>query len=297
MTDNTQPAASELETPATQTTQVEDTQTEQIGEDVNTERELQLENGENTEEVNTEPELADIEYEGKQYKLPPELKDALLRHADYTRKTQEVADFKREAEAIRAEAQAALQTSQEVMEARAAALNLDNTLRQYDGVDWQQYVAQDPMGAQAEWIKYQQLQQQRGQVGEYLTKAQTELSEKAARETETRLRETAQFAQQNLKGWTPELDTKITQFAMTDLGFSPEELRSALNPGVYRTLYLAHIGHQALQKQASPQSQPKAPAAQPLTRVAARTSPPVGLDDRLSQEEWLKRRNAELRRG
>ncbi len=302
MLDNGQTGAPELETPATQTAQADNflPQPEQDGlEETNTDEELQLEGGENQDEdqQQPEPELADVEYEGKQYKLPPELKDALLRTADYTRKTQEVATVRKEAEAIKAEAQAALQVSQEVMEARAAALNLDNSIKQYEGVNWAQLEAEDPIGAMSHWRQYQQLQQQRNQVGEYLNHAQAEMSEKAAQATEARLRETAQFAQKELKGWTPELDTKITQFAMTDLGFTPEELRSSLNPGVYRTLYLAHIGHQALQKQAAPQAQRTAPAAQPLTKVAARTSPPSGLDDRLSQDEWLKRRNAQVGRG
>lgn len=285
--------AEEQAVPATlpqETENASETETEEL-------EQADLQDGETEEAQPVEPELIDIEYEGKAYKLPPELKDALLRTADYTRKTQEVAASRKEVEAKLAEAEATFNTSQEVLEARATALNLDNALKQYESVNWSQLEAEDPIAAMSHWRQFQQLQQQRGQVAEYLNKTQAELSEKAAQATEARLRETAQFAQKELKGWTPELDTKITQFAVTDLGFTPEELRSSLNPGIYRTLYLAHIGHQALQKQATPQAQPKAPAAQPLTKVAARTSPPVGLDDRLSQDEWLKRRNAQVGRG
>ena len=36
--------------------------------------------------------MVEAEYEGKTYKVPKELKDALLRHQDYTQKTQEVAE-------------------------------------------------------------------------------------------------------------------------------------------------------------------------------------------------------------
>jgi hypothetical protein len=301
MTDNTQPVASELASPAPQAAQDDNflPQPEQDGveETEGDEQELSLDGDQEQEEQPLEPELVDVEYEGKPYKLPPELKDAILRQADYTRKTQEVAQVRKDAEARLAEAQATFNTSQEVLEARATALNLDNSLKQYESVNWAQLEAEDPIAAMSHWRQFQQLQQQRGQVGEYLTKTQTELSEKQAQATEARLRETAEFAQKELKGWTPELDAKITQFAVKDLGFSPEELRSSLNPGVYRTIYLAHIGHQALQKQATPQAQRPAPAAQPLTKVAARTSPPVGLDDRLSQAEWLARRNAQVGRG
>ncbi|CCM77119.1 hypothetical protein [Rhizobium mesoamericanum] len=241
-----------------------------------------------------EPELADVEYEGKAYKLPPELKDALLRTADYTRKTQEVAEQRKSVEAKMAEAQANYQTSQEVIEARSVIHSIDSQLKQYENVNWQQFVNEDPMSAQASWIQYQQLQQQRGQVAQYLDKTQADLSEKAKLATENRLRETRAFAEKELTGWTPDLDNKITDFATKELGFERDSLRQQYTPQVYKTLYLAHIGHLALQKQtAAPK--PSAPAAQPLNKVTARANPPPsGLDDRLSADEWLKRRQAQL---
>lgn len=252
------------------------------------------EEGEGEGDEQPELELADVEYEGKAYKLPPELKDALLRAADYTRKTQEVAEQRKTVEAKMAEAQAAYQTSQEVIEARAVAHHIDSQLKQYENVNWNALENEDPMEAMRHWRQFQQLQQQRGQVAQYLDKTQNELSEKAAQETDKRLRETRAFAEKELKGWSPELDNKITEFAIKDLGFTVDSLRGAYSPQVYKTLYLAHLGHIALQKQtAAPK--PSAPAAQPLTKVTTRANPPPsGLDDRLSMDEWTKRRNAQL---
>lgn len=252
------------------------------------------EEGEGEGDEQPELELADVEYEGKAYKLPPELKDALLRTADYTRKTQEVAEQRKTVEAKMAEAQAAYQTSQEVIEARAIVHNIDSQLKQYENVNWQALENEDPMAAMSHWRQFQQLQQQRGQVAQYLDKTQADLSEKAKQATADRLRETRAFAEKELKGWSPDLDNKITEFATKDLGFSVDSLREQYTPQVYRTLYLAHIGHLALQKQtAAPKA--AAPAAQPLTRVTTRANPPPsGLDDRLSADEWLKRRQAQL---
>jgi hypothetical protein len=48
------------------------------------------------------PDEVEVEYEGKTYCLPPELRDALLRQADYTRKTQEVAQARKALEAEKA---------------------------------------------------------------------------------------------------------------------------------------------------------------------------------------------------
>src|SRR5437868_9942337 len=57
-----------------------------------------------------EPEESDeIEHEGRKYQVPKALKPLLLMQADYTRKTQEVAEQRR---AVQAERQALHQTSQ-----------------------------------------------------------------------------------------------------------------------------------------------------------------------------------------
>src|SRR4051812_16462419 len=57
----------------------------------------------NQETGGQEPEEIEVQYGGKSYLLPPELKDALLRQADYTRKTQEVAQARKALEAAQAE--------------------------------------------------------------------------------------------------------------------------------------------------------------------------------------------------
>lgn len=240
-----------------------------------------------------EPELIDTEYEGKTYKIPPELKDALLRTADYTRKTQEVAEQRKAIEARQAEVDKAYQTSQEVIEARAVIHNVDSQLKQYENVNWQQLEAEDPLAAMSHWRNYQMLKDQRGQVAQYLDKTQAEMSEKVAQETDKRLRETRAFAEKEIPGWTPDMDVKIVGFAEKELGFSREQLRAQITPAVYRTLHLAMVGAEAIKRTTTP-PKPAQQVTQPLSKVTARANPVAGLDDRLSADEWLKRRNAQL---
>lgn len=233
-----------------------------------------------------EPELVDVEYEGKVHKLPPELKEALLRHADYTRKTQEVAEQRRAVEAKQAEINASYDVSQEVLQARAAIINIDGALQKYENVDWNRLEAEDPLAAQSHWRQFQQLQQQRGQVAQYLDKTQADLSEKANQATETRLRETRSYAEKELKGWTPELDNKITQFATQELGFTVDDLRAQYTPQVYRTLYLAHLGHQALSQM---QAKPKPAPQKPLETVQAKAAPAARVSpEKMPMEDFAK---------
>jgi hypothetical protein len=237
-----------------------------------------------------QPELVEVDYDGKKLKVPAELKDAFLRQQDYTRKTQEVAEERKAVEARRAEADQAYQTSQEVIEARAIIHNVDSQLKQYENVNWQQLEDQDPMAAMSHWRQFQMLKEQRGQVAQYLDKTQNEMSEKAKLDTANRLRETRAFAEKSIPGWSEDMDKKITDFAMSK-GFTREALQNAYSPQTYEILFLAHLGHQAMQKTAQPKV--ATPAPKPLETVAAKATtgrvPPekMGMDD---FAKWINKR-------
>jgi hypothetical protein len=91
------------------------------------------------EEVATEdpdegqPEVVDdsveVEYEGEKVKVPAKVKDALLRQADYTRKTQEVAETRKAIEAERQAMQFQMQFSQVSFAKQAELQNIDSQAR------------------------------------------------------------------------------------------------------------------------------------------------------------------------
>ncbi len=240
-----------------------------------------------------EPEVTEVEFNGKKFSVPAELKDSFLMQADYTRKTQEVSELRKSVEARQAEAEQQFNVSQDVLEARAALMVHDNQLQQFENTNWQQLENDDPVAAMSAWRQYQQLKETRGQIAGYLNEQQTQRSAQAEQATANRLRETREFAEKNIPGWTPEIDAKIANFAISELGQSVDTLKAAYSPNVYKTLHLAWLGHQVLQKKTTA---PKPVAsAQPLSKVTARANPPpTGLDDRLTSDEWLKRRNAQV---
>lgn len=53
------------------------------------------ESNEDNEEGSQEDDLEEVEHSGKKYRIPKELKPALMLQADYTRKTQEAAEARR----------------------------------------------------------------------------------------------------------------------------------------------------------------------------------------------------------
>lgn len=215
---------------------------------------------------NQEPEieLLDVEYEGKQYKLPTELKDALLRQADYTRKTQETAARQRELEQRAQTLAQQAQASEDELKTRAEIIGLDQQLEQYKALDWNMLEQGDPMAVQGHWRNFQLLKERRQELTGTLDTMQRQRAETAQQETARRIQETRDFAAKNIKGWSNEVDAKVTSFAVEELGFQPQEIMGAVNPAIYRTLYLAWVGQQTLSKQQAP----KPTTVQPLKTVA-----------------------------
>lgn len=234
------------------------------------------------------PEFATIEIDGKEYNVPPELKDGYLRNADYTRKTQEVAEQRRQVEAVKAEAEALFTASNEFIEARAKLVNADAMLEQYAKVDWDAYEQQLPLDAQSDWRKYQLLREERANLAQNLSTQWNQRSEQQRIETQQRLQETANFAKKEIPGWSPEIDAKMTDFALGQ-GFTQQQLEQTLNPTMYKMLHLAWIGQQTLTRtQSAPKPQAQTTA---LKTVSAKASPAVRKDlADMSMDEYVKAR-------
>ncbi len=92
------------------------------------------------ESEEAEEETAEIERDGKTFKIPAALKDDFLRQADYTRKTQELAETRKE---LASHIEQAKQASEGEINARAKAVAIDAAIKQYENVDWDGLQARD----------------------------------------------------------------------------------------------------------------------------------------------------------
>jgi uncharacterized protein (DUF885 family) len=153
--------------------------------------------------------------------VPAELKDGYLRTADYTRKTQEVAAAKREVEAKVADLetqatqiQAKAKLTDDELDARVAKRHFEQRLEEFQKTDWQALQAEDFVAAQSKWMEYQNLKDTYGQVNQFIAEAEQTRTQMDAQETAQRLRATEEFAKREIKGWTPEIDVKLTEFAV-----------------------------------------------------------------------------------
>lgn len=225
---------------------------------------------EGEEQPDADDDSEEIEWEdGQKYRIPKPLKDAFLRHADYTRKTQEAASQRREAERQHAETVAQWQEADElVVDARAALKGIDNRLKEIDSLtdaQWAQIDTQDPARARALSREQMKLRDQRDQI----TGAVADRTARMEADRDQVLLERRQSFQAALPteipDWGPELDSAVTKTAIQTLGFKSDELKSLDDIRAAKTLYWAHRGleaHRVQQKtQSIVQRQKTAPAS------------------------------------
>ena len=239
------------------------------------------------------PESEEIEHNGRKYLVPKALKPLMLMQADYTRKTQEVAEQRR---AVMAERQALHQTSQAELDAYAQATALGRQLAHYQQVDWRAWHDSDPFAAAAATSEYNMLRDQHSQALARLSQAHGQRTFLAQQETARRMEAGRAALAREIPGWSDDLKARLIGFA-ADYGFSRDELDDLeADPRVAKVLHAAFAGSRSADTARKVQDALAAQQVQPASTVRARGAPPAGLDDRLSADEWMRRRNAQTRR-
>jgi len=199
-----------------------------------------------------EGDTAEVEHQGKTYRIPKALKPALMMQADYTRKTQELAESRR---ALDAERQAHAQDSQardQFLQAHQADVArhtvLSHELAAYGDVDWQGLQAQDPQRAAELWQAYNALQAERAALGEGLAFARQQ-QEIVGRQAFVQAVDHCQAVlAREIEGWSPQAGAELGEFGQQVFGFSADELNQVTDPRMIKVLHLARLGQQAQQQ-------------------------------------------------
>ena len=259
----------------------------------------EVENATETEETEleqdeaAEPDEEDVEYEGKQYKVPKELKDALLRQSDYTRKTQEVAELRKMAESQAQQVQAERQFNQQHLQEVATITAIDQQLAQYGQLDWNALADADPAQAVKLDRQMRDLQSQREQIAYGITQKQAEFQQRQQQDAARQLEEGRRVLERDIPGWSAEKAQELFLFGK-NYGIPEQLLGSLSNPVLVKALHDLSQYHQ-LKAQAT--TKPKAPVQEkPVTRITASKAQGAIDPDRMSPDQWLKWRESQLRK-
>lgn len=271
-------ATNPADAPGVDTTQPTDQANEQSGDQDLDLHDGQADGADQHEGDNTQPqqpELEEVEHDGKKYQIPKDLKPALMLQADYTRKTQEVAEIRRAVEARQQAIEQTAQMQQAHIQAYGQVAAIDARLAQFQNLNWTQLNAQDPVQAQALLIEQTQLQQARQVAAQQVQQLEQRAGQQRTQLTQQRRMEAASQAAREIPGWNDELANAVSSTVMKTYGITAEELQTVADSRFYKILHDAHQFQVLKAKQAEAlKNKPPAAATKPVTAVATGQSRP-----------------------
>lgn len=231
----------------------------------------------------TEEPTEEVEIDGKKYAIPAALKDKFLMQQDYTRKTQEVAELRKAAESERAAIKQVVEADEAAAELKADLRTVDKSLKQFENVDWGRFAAESPAQAQAAMMQYQQLQMQRQQLADGLTKH--EQTSRQAREQANQVALAQAHAEllQAMPDFNRDLAIKIMDSTVSAYGYTPDEMATITDPRQVRILRDAMMWRES---QAKLKTSQQPTPAQPVKTVKPSSKPTVN-PDKMSTAEWM----------
>lgn len=266
----------------------------------------ELDDDGNPIEAAAEDDTEEIEHEGEKYRVPKALKESFLRQADYTRKTQEVAETRRALEARASEVAQQAEVQRATYEDRVRLTVFDQQLEQLDGIDWGARARE--VGAEqalAEMSSVNQIKAQRDALAGSITAKEAEFVRSSEQATANALREANEVLSREVQGFGPDLVKQVAQTAET-FGFTAQELRESFvgvdgkaDTRVFKAF--AQLATALAENERLKTTQNKANTAQKVAAVKPATTVrpnagqfKAGLDDSLPPDEWTRRRNAML---
>jgi hypothetical protein len=191
-----------------------------------TESEEQTEGDEEAEEAPQQAQTFRVKVDGEEVEVPlDELLKGYSRTADYTRKTQAIAEARKQAEAEAAAAREERQRYAQTLEV------LDAQMRslQPPEIDWDRLYKENPV----EWVRQREIQRTRQEQMNWVQAQRAALEQKQAEEEQIEQSKTLEAERSRLLEVLPEWrdaekarteKAKIVEYATGKLGFSVEEI-------------------------------------------------------------------------
>ena len=200
--------------------------------------------GEPAQEVPQASEAVEVEFEGKTHKVAPEIKDALLRQSDYTKKTQEVA----EARKVVAEQEKLLQAQTEVhqtsLDDLANLRAVDAEIAKFAKVDWSQLDTDNLVRTR---MALDQLKEQRGVIQGQIQGKANQFQQKRADAMAKAAASGRALVAQKVPGFDDKVAQELIGYAKGE-GFTDAEINGMYDP---RVIVLMHKAAQWDKLQAS----------------------------------------------
>ncbi len=242
-------------------------------------------------------ETDEVEHEGRKYRVPKALKSAFMMNADYTRKTQEVAEHRRVLEERQIALNQQASSHAEQLSGVGRILAYSEALTTYEKTDWARMRQLNPQAAQDHWLQYMQLKEGRDRAAIELQQRMNQRAFDQQRTSAKQIEESRVVLQRDIKDWSPELAGKLMEFGAREFGFTPHEVQTVTDPRLIRLLHRAFLGDQAIKRAAASAKLASSDGVRPVPQVGSRSSLHGNRpSDRQSVDEWMRSRNEQLRK-
>lgn len=190
------------------------------------------------------PAILKLKVNGEEVEKPLDEVVALAQQGlDYTQKTQQVAEQRKEletyAEQIKAQEQAfqeQMQLNNVLIEDVAKITALDQQLNQYANVNWQQLSDSDFVEAQKLFFTYNQLQQERSSLVSQFEAKKQQVVQKQTQLMAEKIAKGKEILAKEIPNWSPETNQALLSTGK-DYGFSDAELNSIVDPRHVKVLH------------------------------------------------------------
>ncbi len=268
--------------PEQQATEVEETEPVATAE---AEAEESTETEETVSETKeTQPANVEVEFNGKTYEVPEELKDALIHGSDYTRKTQDVAR-QHEAADMRADALQVLSDSIEfensLSEERETLSLMDAQIKQYKALDWSEFSTEQSLQHK---MSLDNLKEQKAEIESSITTKRSDWGTNRDKALQVHMEKSSDWLRKSIQGWNQDVANEVAQDAIS-VGYTEQEVNSIIDPRAVRTMYESMKYRQL--KVGSDKAKLKASTAAPVIKPGSVKTMPPAVRDKLNFKKQM----------
>lgn len=257
-----------------------------------------------TESEETTPQQDDdseeFEVGEHKVKLPKaiaeELRKERMLKADYTRKTQAVAEERRALEARKSEIDQHATAQREYIADLAKLHNVDEQLQSYQKVDWDRLYAEDRDQYDSHWRRMTLLKDQRQTLASQVNEKEQKRQSEAHVATQKRYEEASTILARDIPGWGPQIVGEIEKYGVTQ-GYSQRDLiERAADARDVKILNKARLYDELIAKQQKAQKPLPEKQTAPVTTVTTGRAPAAKNPDKMSWSEYVEHEKKRLAR-
>lgn len=258
----------------------------------------QASSGADSNESVAEDEVGELDVDGEKFALPKKVAERLqserMMNADYTRKTQALAEDRRQLESHGQALVKQYEAQQQFLEDHAKVHALQDQLAEYEKLNWPELIQSDP-------VKAMELQHYRDQLNSKLNVAQGSIAQKqqqfALDEQQSfakQVQEAKAYVEREIPGWNEQRDNQLHAYAQS-VGLNSTEISRVMvkNPALFSVMHKAELYDQLVKKQPAKQAQ-QTPQAKPVPKVGSNK----GVDkdpSAMSDKEYAVWRKGQIR--